>query len=65
MKASQPLFYPLDKDTVLISKELIDYIMLNKADSETKVKLFETLSKFPSVTPYSRMNRTFTNLFGL
>ena len=65
MKSIQPLFFPLDKDTVLIGKELIDYIMLSKSESETKAKLYETLSKFPVVTPYSRMNKTFTSLFGL
>jgi hypothetical protein len=65
MKSAHPLFYPLDKDTLLIGKELIDFIMLDKSDSETKAKLFEILAKFPSNTPYVRMNRAFSHLFGL
>jgi hypothetical protein len=65
MKSIKPLFYPLDKDTLLIAKELIDYIMLEKSNTETKTKLFETLAKIPSITPYNRMNRAFSVLFGL
>ncbi|MBK6604150.1 MAG: hypothetical protein IPO06_27235 [Leptospiraceae bacterium] len=65
MKSLKPLFYPLDKDTLLIGKELIDYIMLEKSNTETKTKLFETLAKIPSITPHTRMNRAFSVLFGL
>lgn len=65
LKSTKPLFYPLDKDTLLIGKELIDYMMLDKSDTETKTKLFETLAKIPPVTPYNRMNRSFSALFGL
>ncbi len=65
MRSTKPLFYPLDKDTLLIGKELIDFIMLEKSNTETKTKLFETLAKIPSITPYNRMNRSFSVLFGL
>ena len=65
MKSVKPLFYPLDKDTLLIGKELIDYLMLDKSDTDTKAKLFETLAKIPPITPYNRMNRSFSTLFGL
>ncbi|HMW03725.1 MAG TPA: hypothetical protein PK079_13310 [Leptospiraceae bacterium] len=65
IRSRNPLFFPLDKDTLLIGKELIDFIMLEKANTETKTKLFETLAQIPPITPYTRMNKAFSSLFGL
>lgn len=57
------LVFPLDENTIVIGKDLIDAVLGSEKDSLAKKKILENIHSFPRTTTYERVNRFFSHIF--